>query len=101
MATIATFWGHFVGPRKKLLTLQRLAREQGKGLWAKGLAAPAKTSPQPVSSSVGMIRGNKNRHIYHLPTCPTYDVISPMNVVTFATEEEARRAGYRKAKNCP
>ena len=39
--------------------------------------------------------------IYHLPTCPDYGRISAKNVVPFKSEEEASKAGYRKAKNCP
>lgn len=48
----------------------------------------------------GKIRGNKATKVYHLPGCPDYDSISPANVVTFATEQDARKAGYKIAGNC-
>jgi hypothetical protein len=47
------------------------------------------------------IYGNKNSKIYHLPNCPSYKDISPQNRIPFKSEEEAQKAGYRKAKNCP
>src|SRR5262249_31188627 len=57
-------------------------------------------SPAPGRGS-GQIIGNKNSHIYHKPGCPGYDQVSEANRVTFGSEAEAERAGYRKAKNCP
>jgi deoxyribonuclease-1 len=39
--------------------------------------------------------------IYHLANCPSYKDVAPQNRVEFKSEEEAQRAGFRKAKNCP
>ena len=51
--------------------------------------------------SAGAIRGNRNSKIYHLPKgCPSYSKIAPRNIVVFSSEEEAKAAGYRRAKNC-
>lgn len=47
----------------------------------------------------GQIIGNKNSKIYHLPGGAFYDKISLANRVYFNSEAEARKAGYRKAKN--
>jgi deoxyribonuclease I len=47
------------------------------------------------------IHGNTHSKIYHLPTCPDYSKLSEKNIIVFATEAEARKAGYRQAKNCP
>ncbi len=53
------------------------------------------------SSSAGAIVGNKNSHIYHLPTgCPSYAKVSSKNRISFGSESEATAAGYRKAGNC-
>lgn len=83
---------------------ERQAREQSKGLWGAGLA-PQEIAPTPASqtanASDGEIRGNRRSMVYHLPTCPDYSRLSAKNIVTFKSEEDARRAGYRKAKNCP
>lgn len=45
-------------------TCERQAREQGKGLWGEGLAAPAKVAPQPVSAAEGEIKGNRKSQVY-------------------------------------
>lgn len=51
--------------------------------------------------SMQLIRGNKNSKVYHLPAgCPSYNRVSPKNVVNFHSEQEALSAGYRKAGNC-
>ncbi len=57
--------------------------------------------PQDTAPSAGVIRGNKNSKVYQLPGCPGYKQSKPENVVTFASEADARNAGYHKAKNCP
>lgn len=52
-----------------------------------------------ASETQGQIIGNKNSRIYHLPGGGSYNKVSAENRVYFATEEEAQKAGYRKAKN--
>jgi endonuclease/exonuclease/phosphatase family metal-dependent hydrolase len=53
-----------------------------------------------------LVKGNvsRGRKRYHTPGCPNYDkvVIDPnKGERTFASEEEARAAGFSKAGNCP
>jgi endonuclease YncB( thermonuclease family) len=60
-------------------------------------AAPSANGNQ---SSAGLIVGNKNSKIYHVPGCSTYNSVSEKNRVTFKNTDEAEAAGYRKAKNC-
>lgn len=80
---------------------ERTAREQGKGLWSTGAVEPS-PAPSPSSApSATLIKGNRNSKVYHLPGCPGYNRSKPENVVIFATEQDARQGGYRKAKNCP
>lgn len=48
-----------------------------------------------------IIRGNRNSKVFHLPSgCPSYDKISPKNIVAFASITQATHAGYKKAGNC-
>lgn len=54
-----------------------------------------------TSAPTGAIIGNRNSRIYHEPNCPNYNDVSPQNRVTFGSREEAERAGYRRARNCP
>lgn len=46
------------------------------------------------------VKGNRNSKIYHLPHCPNFADVSPRNSVPFNSEQQAQRAGYRKAGNC-
>ncbi|GGK02262.1 hypothetical protein GCM10009304_30060 [Pseudomonas matsuisoli] len=49
----------------------------------------------------GMIIGNRNSQVYHLPQgCPSYGNVSGKNQELFTLESEAQAAGYRKAGNC-
>ncbi len=47
------------------------------------------------------IVGNKNSHIFHLSTCSGAKRMSESNKIYFASIEEAVRAGFRPAGNCP
>lgn len=49
----------------------------------------------------GMIIGNINSKVYHLPVCPSYSMVSTKNRVLFTDEALAVANGYRKAGNCP
>lgn len=52
-------------------------------------------------AAFGKIRGNRNSRVYHLPAgCPSYDAMSPKNIVEFSSEAEAQSSGFRKAGNC-
>lgn len=64
--------------------------------------AKSTPAPQVISTApTGVIIGNKNSHVYHLPSgCPSYAQVSPKNQVTFGSESEAEAAGFRKAGNC-
>lgn len=64
---------------------------------------PLAASPSPAASNpaAGPIIGNKRSRIYHRPDCPNYADVAPHNRVPFSSADEARRAGYRVARNCP
>ena len=59
-------------------------------------------APQVISTaSAGVIIGNNNSHVYHLPSgCPSYDKVATKNRIVFSSESEAEAAGFRKAGNC-
>lgn len=65
------------------------------------VSAPATvTSASGNQASTGLVVGNKNSKIYHVPGCSTYNSVSEKNRVTFNSAEEAEKAGYRKSKAC-
>lgn len=116
-AGMAWFYRHYANElsdadRKSYDAAEAEARAAKRGLWADANPLPPwdfrhpgkETSDAPAQTKApvtGQIIGNRNSMIYHLPNCPSYSQVSPKNRVPFKTEEEAQRAGYRKAKNCP
>ncbi|GIW41248.1 MAG: hypothetical protein KatS3mg076_1825 [Candidatus Binatia bacterium] len=62
------------------------ARRRGLGIWANG--------PGPIR---GPVVGNRRSRVYHDPRSPYAQKIAPRNRVEFRSEEEAIRAGYRRA----
>lgn len=69
-------------------------------LVAGAMDPPPFTLPGQATASEGGLRGNRNSNIYHHPDCPGYSVMAEHNRVYFATEEAARQAGMRRARNC-
>lgn len=69
--------------------------------WQLGQRNSAEGLPQSdLQADLGQVRGNLNSKIYHLPHCPNYADINPARRTHFKTEQAARQAGYRKARNC-
>ena len=73
---------------------ERAARAAGLGMWSKDRKT-AWADPEKR----GRIIGNIRSHIYHLSGQYGHDRVAEKNRVYFRTEEEAVRAGYRKARN--
>ena len=72
---------------------ERAARKAGLGMWDKNKRA-AWSDPDRR----GTVIGNSRSRIYHLPGQDGYDKVREKNRIYFPTEEEARKAGYRKAR---
>jgi Micrococcal nuclease (thermonuclease) homologs len=72
---------------------EREAVASGKGIWTKKVK-----NVQFPSEKGGKIIGSKKSKIYHLPGQAYYEKVKEENRVYFDSEEEAIRAGYRKAK---
>jgi|SRR3989344_7603946 len=53
------------------------------------------------NASNGSFVGSKNGSKYHFPWCSGAGRIKEENKVWFSTKEEAERAGYTPAANCP
>jgi len=47
------------------------------------------------------IVGNKSSKIYHFTSCPGAKMMNDENKTYFDSKEEAKKEGYRAAKNCP
>jgi hypothetical protein len=59
-------------------------------------AAPSGLTVRPAA-----IKTDCSTEGYYLPDCLEYDRGDPATMLLFATEEEAQRAGFHKAENCP
>lgn len=60
----------------------------------------SKVEPKPPGTVQGVIIGNKNSKIYHLPGCSGYKSVLEKNQVRFESSAEAEKAGFRLAGNC-
>ncbi|HZE72487.1 MAG TPA: thermonuclease family protein [Pyrinomonadaceae bacterium] len=104
--------------REAYALAEKEARANKRGLWqypspvppweyrdsSKQNASKVQYEPQTATSpesSSGSIIGNKRSMIYHWPGCPYYKDIAPSNRVYFKSPEEAEKAGFRPARNCP
>lgn len=72
---------------------ERAARTARVGIWDR-----EKRSRWADPASRGAVIGNIRSHIYHLPGQEGYDKVLEKNRVYFSTEEEAQKAGYRRAR---
>ena len=79
---------------KEFRQAEREARTAGIGIWNE-----AKRTAWMSASTRGRIIGNINSHLYHLPGQYGYDKVKEKNRIYFTNEEEARKAGFRKARN--
>lgn len=73
---------------------EQTARAAGRGIWNESKRA-AWSDPARRGKVIANIRTN----IYHVPGQRYYDSIGEKNRIYFQTEEEARTAGFRKARN--
>jgi micrococcal nuclease len=73
---------------------EKAARKAGLGMWNKDMRA-AWSDPAQRGTVIGNIRSR----IYHLPGQDGYNKVLEKNRLYFPTEEEAQKAGFRKANN--
>ena len=60
--------------------------------------SPCKVCNPPTKSAAFV--ASKNSDKYHLPTCSMASKIAPENLVSFASKEEAEKAGYKPCQIC-
>ncbi|MFQ5801607.1 MAG: thermonuclease family protein [Candidatus Methylomirabilales bacterium] len=79
--------------REEFRLTQAEARDAGRGLWVRKKRDVTSAHPRE-----GKIIGNARSKIYHVPGQAHYGRVSEKNRAYFDTEDEAIRAGYRRAK---
>jgi len=75
---------------------ERSARAAGLGIWSE-----EKRSAWADPARRGRIIGNIRSHIYHLPGQDGYAKVLEKNRIYFTNEEDAVKAGFRKARMFP
>ncbi len=121
-AGFAWWYRKYAPDNETLKQLEREAREAKRGLWVdpdpippwqwrvkrkspreyREPRGPPNLSVAPGSNEPGLpIIGNTRSRIYHRSDCPSYARVSPKNRVPFPSPDEAEKAGYRLARNCP
>jgi len=60
---------------------------------ARADSAPTRASPRVI--------GNSRTSLYHLPSCPGFQNVRDEFRTEFSSVQEAEKAGYRRADNCP
>lgn len=105
-----TYKYEFYNYRDDFRQAQKDARENKLGLWADsacaGVATPISAQSSITSTVAGcVIKGNisSKEKIYHLPGCRSYKqtiIDEKSGEKWFCAEDEAVKAGFRKAKNC-
>lgn len=88
-----------------LYGLEKEAQQNKRGLWGSGQTPVSpwdwRKGKHTETYKQGLIIGNRNSNVYHLPGCASYGKVSENNQEIFSTEELAVSGGYRKAGNCP
>jgi endonuclease YncB( thermonuclease family) len=85
----------------ELAGLEAEAREARIGLWSRPHPVPPwewrRGDAVPQTAAV---IGNSRSRVYHKPTCRATAAMGQRNRITFASEVDAKNAGYRRAGDC-
>jgi hypothetical protein len=79
---------------RSAVTARRVRRPQ-----ARAGNQNAQSSGKVVST--GPIHANTRTRIYYWPNCPDFNKVPLRSRMIFGTSEEAEKAGYKAATNCP
>jgi hypothetical protein len=88
--------GAFSEKEKSAFPVKILGHKEG--IYSKNIEYTAQTLPL---ENGGSVLGSKNGTKYHLPWCAGASRIKEENKIWFSSPEEAERAGYEPAANCP
>lgn len=93
------FGGFGLGRLSKIFEAKEPIRIVGAAAEGGERTAPAERALPTAAAGqfIASAKGSK----YHFPWCPGASQISEANKLWFASEEEARAAGYEPASNCP
>jgi hypothetical protein len=98
---MAWWYRNFAPHDAELARLEAEAREARIGLWSRPNPVPpwGWRHGNAVPRTAAVI-GNRRSRVDHKPTCRGAARMGEKNRVTFASEADAEKAGYRKAGDC-
>jgi len=99
VALIAFGIGRLTAPKTEPIQIKNLEKASVEDI------SGEQSSSVPIgvgtTADKGRVVGSKNSDKYHLPECPGAKQISEQNKIWFNSIEEAEKAGYKPASNCP
>jgi micrococcal nuclease len=78
---------------------QTKAREANRGLWNIDQVG-LKTTPPPAQPTTSGYIGNKNSHVFHMPSCQGASEMKEKNRVGIRTRDEAIKGGFKPCGTC-
>ena len=91
--------GRLTSPKEEPIQIMNLEKARPSSLRSEdgGQASVEAINTDYQGKALGSINSDK----YHLPDCPGAKQISEKNIIWFDSIEEAEKAGYKPAANCP
>jgi len=99
VALIAFGIGRLSAPKTEPIQIKNLEKASVEEL--SPFAPKGASEDKEGSDYQGKVVGSKNSDKYHLPDCPGAKQIAEKNKIWFNSIEEAEKAGYKPAANCP
>jgi len=88
--------GRLTSPKSEPIQIMNLDKAS-----VEDIKAPAQEQGSSDVNYEGKVLGSVNSDKYHLPDCPEAKQISEKNKIWFDSPEEAEKASYKPAANCP
>ena len=96
VALISFGIGRLTAPKTEPIQIKNLEKAS-----VEDLKIPEEKQESSEINYQGKVVGSKNSDKYHLPDCPGAKQIAEKNKIWFDSIEEAKKAGYKPAGNCP
>lgn len=101
VALISFGIGRLTAPKSEPIQIMNLEKASVEDIKGEQPASAKATAGEGGVSYEGKVLGSVNSDKYHLPECPGAKQISEKNIVWFDSIQDAEKAGYKPAANCP
>lgn len=101
VALIAFGIGRLTTPTKEPVLIKNLEKASVEDLSGEQSSPVEATEDKRGVDYEGKVLGSVNSDKYHLPDCPGAKQIKEKNIIWFDSIQDAEKAGYKPAANCP